>query len=96
MAEWIIVSSSKKATTKSTPKFKIKRNRKKKKRPIGLQKNKTHDSKLKKLILKCENTSNLEICIIMLRKKKKEWNVGEIAERVGLKDLVINSVLFPG
>lgn len=87
------MSSSKKATTKSTPKSKIKRNRK---RPIGLQKNKTHDSKIKKLILKCQNTSNFELHIIMLRKKKEEWNVGEIAERVGLKDLVINSVLFPG
>lgn len=31
----------------------------------------------------------------MLRKKKDEWIVGEIVERVGLKDLVVKfSILF--
>lgn len=31
----------------------------------------------------------------MLRKKKDEWTVGETAERVGLKDLVVKFSTLP-
>lgn len=85
--------SSKKPTTKTTPKSKIKRNRKR--TPRITEKNKTHDSEIKKQILKCKITLNLELSIIYNTKEKEKGTERRNNRESGIESLSYKFSLIP-